>query len=263
MSVPVAMIPYTNMAPYRQLGTPDGCHFVPLVPRQSIAALMAGEVVAAAVPVGGLFQLSQRVEMLGRFGIAAKGPCMSVMLFSRVPFETLRAPKTVRITRETASSVRLLHLLLANTVGLDHLPLQVGKDDRADAELLIGDRALVRGQRPVADDFPHVIDLADKWFDMQGLPFVFARWVVRTDAADGVKQALGDWLGRFREREPLLVEKAVEPSAAAVGVAPEVIRRYFQVIRRSLDDTDIQGQARFVQLLEQWGPEPAFPPSGA
>ena len=83
MNIPVAMIPYANMAPYRQLGPPPGCHFVSLVPRKSIDALLSGAVAAAAVPVGGLARLGDAVETIGRFGIAAKGPCMSVLLFSR------------------------------------------------------------------------------------------------------------------------------------------------------------------------------------
>ena len=93
MSTPVAMIPYTNMAPYRQLGPPAGSHFVSLVPRQSIDALRTGAVVAAAVPVGGLTLLGDSVETLGPFGIAARGPCMSVLLFSRLPFEAMTMPR--------------------------------------------------------------------------------------------------------------------------------------------------------------------------
>ena len=94
MSVPVAMIPYTNMAPYRELGAPTGCHFVPLVPKASIDALLEGTVAAAAVPVGGLVRLGDTVASVGAYGIAAKGPSMSVLLFSRVPFEALRRPTT-------------------------------------------------------------------------------------------------------------------------------------------------------------------------
>ena len=126
MTTAIAMIPYANMAPYRQLGPPEGCRFISLVPKASIAALMTGEVAAAAVPVGGLPQLSGIVEPLGYFGIAAKGPSMSVLLFSRCPFRQLGGAKTVRLTKESASSVRLLYLLLGDTLGFDRLPFQLG-----------------------------------------------------------------------------------------------------------------------------------------
>ena len=145
MSTPVAMIPYANMAPYRQLGPPENCHFVPQLPRESIRALKEGRVVAAAVPVGGLDRLSDCVETIGPFGIAARGASMSVLLFSRVPFAQMHAPRTLRLTSESATSVRLLYLLMGQTVGFDRLPRVTTEDSCPDGELLIGDRALVNG----------------------------------------------------------------------------------------------------------------------
>jgi chorismate dehydratase len=260
MSTALAMIPYTNMAPYRQLGAPADCHFVPMVPRASIGALLSSQVAAAAVPVGGLPQLGDTVEMVGRFGIAAKGPCMSVLLFSKVPFEAMQAPKTLRITTESASSVRLLYLLLGRTHGFDRLPRLAAADEPADAELLIGDRALLRGRSVQAGDtFPHVTDLAEKWFDIYGLPFVFARWVVRKDASAAVKNSLARWLEEFKADEAGLAARAVTPSARALGVDDDLIQRYFTVIRRSLDDSDMEGQRRFFREFEKFGRQPLFP----
>lgn len=251
MKTPIAMIPYTNMAPYRQLGEPEGCRFVPLVPRQSIAALIDGSVVAAAVPVGGLARLGDRVETAGRFGIGADGPSMSVLLFSRVPFEALKAPLTINVTRETASSVRLLYLLLGRTVGFDRLPQQAAQGTAADAELLIGDRALVRGQAAAQfEPACTITDLSQRWREMFGLPFVFARWVVRKDAPPTVKQALSDWLETFREKEQVLAEAAVHPSAARLNLPVDVVRQYFQAIRRCLDSRDVQGQRAFLDALQ-------------
>ncbi|MBC2710656.1 MAG: hypothetical protein HGJ94_06555 [Desulfosarcina sp.] len=259
MSVPVAMIPYTNMAPYRQLGAPHGCHFVPLVPKASIGALITGRVVAAAVPVGGLVRLGGVVETVGRFGIAAKGPSMSVLFFSRVPFEEMHEPKTLRVTIESASSVRLLYLLLGRTLGFDRLPRLVPDGRNPDGELLIGDRALIQGVVTRADDtFPHVTDLSKKWFDIYGLPFVFARWVVRNDAAEPVKKAIVRWLDAFREKEPLLVAQAIPEAAGTLDLSPDLLQRYFRVIRRCLDDSDVQGQQRFFQEFEQFGRAPLF-----
>ncbi len=259
MNVPVAMIPYTNMAPYRQLGPPAGCRFVPLVPRQSVRALKEGAVIAAAVPVGGLAQLDDCVAMVGRYGIAARGASMSVLLFSQLPFSQLVAPMTLRITSETASSVRLLYLLLGDAVGFDRLPLLAPDGAAADAELLIGDRALARGQRMAArGDRAVVTDLSQRWFERRGLSFVFARWVVRRDAPESVKKAIGSWLDDFREHEAQLVEQAVEPSARALEIDPAVIRQYFHAIRRSLDETDVDGQRRFLREMAAAGRQPLF-----
>lgn len=266
MSVPVAMIPYANMAPYRELGAPEGCHFVPLVPTASIEALMMNRVVAAAVPVGGLMRLEGMVETVGRFGIAARGPCMSVLLFSRVPFEKMQAPATLRITDETASSVRLLYLLLGRTLGFDRLPQLAAAGRQPDAELLIGDRALIQGmgvntetgEAGAENKWSHVTDLSQKWFDIHGLPFVFARWAVRKDAASSLKTAIARWLDEFKAQESELVARAVPRTARALDFPLNLIERYFGVIRRSLDASDIQGQRRFFKEIEKFGKQPLF-----
>ena len=254
MSIPVAMIPYTNMAPYRQLGPPSGCHFVSLVPRKSIDALRSNAVVAAAVPVGGLATLGNTVETVGRFGIAAKGPCMSVLFFSRRPFNDMHAPRTLQVTRETASSVRLLYLLMGHTFGFDRLPQLSYAGQDADGKLLIGDQALVRGQALKAGDpYPHITDLSQSWTTVNGLPFVFARWVVKKDAPPAVKAAIKDWLGTFKAKESTLVEMAVAPCARDLGLSIDVVRRYFSVIRRCLDEEDLKGQQLFIEQMEEFG----------
>lgn len=254
MSIPVAMIPYTNMAPYRQLGPPPGCHFVSLVPRNSIDALRSNAVVAAAVPVGGLGRLGDTVQTVGRFGIAARGPCMSVLLFSRLPFDELHAPRTLQVTRETASSVRLLYLLMGHAFGFDRLPKLSHAGQDADGKLKIGDQALVRGQALKAGDpYSHITDLSQLWTTFNGLPFVFARWVVRKDAPPAIKAAIEDWLETFKTKESMLVEMAVVPCARDLGLSIDVVRRYFSVIRRCLDTEDLKGQQLFIEQMEKFG----------
>jgi len=258
MSAPVAMIPYTNMAPYRQLGAPRGCRFVSLVPRASIGALQSGEVVAAAVPVGGLAALDGVVETVGRFGIAAEGESMSVLFFSRVPFDEMHCPRTIRVTGESSSSVRLLYLLLGQAHGFRRLPHIAGDGQLPDGTLLIGDRALVNGQATGGKQPLFITDLSQKWFDIHRLPFVFARWVVRKDASESIKSAISEWLDEFKAREPYLVEQAVPEAARTLNIAPAIIRRYFQVIRRSLDERDMRGQQFFFRQFEERGRHPLF-----
>ena len=259
MSIPVAMIPYANMAPYRQMGPPQGCHFLALVPRASIQALMEGRVVAAAVPVGGLARLGDRVETVGRFGIAAKGPAMSVLLFTQVPFAQMQAPHTLRLTGESATSVRLLYLLLGHTVGFGKLPHIAAEKQSPAGELLIGDRALIKNMAATTrHEWAHVTDLARTWFDIHRWPFVFARWVVRSDAPDTLKQEIAGWLDQFRERESEFVKRAIPATAEQLHLDEAVIQRYFQAIRRCLDDEDLQGQQLFSSQLERFGREPLF-----
>jgi predicted solute-binding protein len=103
--------------------------------------------------------------------------------------------------------------------------------------------------------------LSQAWFALHGLPFVFARWVVRKDAPDRIKGQIADWLDRFKANEDHLVQQAISGSAERLQLSEDVIRRYFQVIRRSLDEEDLQGQQLFVRQLERSGREPLFQPS--
>lgn len=271
MTYPIAMIPYTNMAPYRQLGPPAGCRFVPSVPSESVRALKAGKVLAAAVPVGGLAALDGVVEYLGPFGIAARERSMSVLLFSDRPFSEMLAPATVWLTGESESSVRLLYLLLGLRHGFDRLPRASRNPAQASAELIIGDAALKRvllDCRPEAEgplfqcgpERTFVTDLAAEWFAAKGLHFVFARWVIRRDAPVDVKKAMAAWLEIFGQREGELVQDCTPQAAARLGVSTRVIDEYFKVIRRHLNDDDLAGQTLFLTELEKTAREPLFNP---
>ena len=263
MSYPIAMIPYANMAPFREMGAPRGCSLVDCLPRESIQALKCKRVWAAAVPVGGLSFLEGETDFIGCFGIAVKEQAMSVLFFSDRPFEEFSHPLTIGLTGESASSVRLLYLLLGYRHGFNAMPYLVPKSVASNGYLVIGDRALrwardyehtgqVRG-------YDHVADLAMKWFDRFQLPFVFARWVVRKDAPTAVKEALQDWLRRFSQNEPSLIVKAAPKVAAHLDVSVAYAERYLRVIRRALTHEDETGQARFMHELERHPSATLFP----
>ncbi len=250
---PIAMIPYANMAPYETLGPPANCYFVHCTPRNSIAALKERSVWAAAVPVGGLAALEGEVEPLGFFGIAAYREVMSVLFFCDRPFEQIKAPLTVRLTDESASSVRLLHLLLGYSNGFDTIPSISPLGENVSGELVIGDTALgwhhEWEQRGSIKGYDHMTDLADQWYRQYQLPFVFARWAVRTDAPERLRQSMADWLELFGGQEEALIERSVPRVASRLNLPEDYVHRYLKVIRRQLDTSDQEGQRRF---LEEW-----------
>ncbi len=273
MTYPVAMIPYANMAPYRELGAPRGCHFVACLPSASVTALAQNRVIAAAVPVGGLAALAGRVEPLGPYGIAAREKSMSVLFFSQRPLDEMGAPARIWLTGDSESSVRLLFLLLGYARGFDRLPLAVGHPEQAQGELVIGDAALKRillecrpqpAVRPMRcqSDWKFVTDLASAWYAAHRLPFVFARWVVCKDAPQDAKSALKHWLDDFGRQEDQLVERSVPKTAAALGVSRKIVSDYFRVIRRRLHTIDQAGQDRFLSELATHLRNPLFQPAG-
>jgi predicted solute-binding protein len=263
---PVAMIPYANMAPFRQMGPPEKCRFVECVPRVSIEALREERVLAAAVPVGGLGYLTDVVEPLGPYGIAVQSNSMSVLLFSDRPFEQFRAPLTIGLTGESASSVRLLYLLLGLQHGFDAVPLLTAEGRPGNGYLVIGDRALKWahefGQTGAVQGYSHVTDLAVLWHRHYRLPFVFARWVVHRNAPAELKGLLQQWLRQFSARENQLVEASVPGVAAQLELPQDEVRRYLRVIRRCLTLEDDAGQQRFMAELRRHGQGVLFKQAG-
>lgn len=259
---PVAMIPYVNMLPYRVLGPPSRCCWHDYVPRESVGALAAGRVIAAAVPVGALDGLADCVEPLGRFGIAARESSMSVLFFSNRPFDEFRETDRLRITPDSTTSVRLLYLLLRyqqSAPGVRRLDGESG----ATGELVIGDQAMRRvyedrpGVYPIGGGFEsvgpyrHVADLATRWYQHHRLPFVFARWVIRRDAPPEARSTLLDWLNAFKEREDSLVGRSIPIAARQLGLPETLIADYYQCLGRVLDETDNSGQALFLKEIRR------------
>ncbi len=264
---PIAMIPYVNMAPFQEMGPPPGCAFVNCLPRESIQALKEKRVWAAAVPVGGLAALGEDIRFAGRFGIAVKERVMSVLFFSDRPFEQFRRPLTIGLTGESASSVRLLYLLLGYQHGFEAVPYLVRQDRSANGYLVIGDRAL-RWAREyelngAARGYPHVMDLAAQWHVFFQLPFVFARWVIHKEAPQSVKGALQNWLASFAARESDLIQQAAPKAAARLDLPLGYTLDYLKVIRRCLTEKDEAGQQRFQEELKTYGSGVLFETSKA
>jgi chorismate dehydratase len=121
-----------------------------------------------------------------------------------------------------------------------------------DAALLIGDVALVEGQkrREIAGcGRPHVFDLATEWRAWTGLPFVFAVWAARADraleiAASGIIEAL-----RESKRRGLSdLGRIAAEAAAQLGLPEDVCLRYLRLLDYDLGASDLEGLRRFLEL---------------
>lgn len=174
MTLRIGRIPYLNTEPFfaDDQVREDA---VASVPRHMVDLALRGEVDLAPLPVVAAFDHPEMFTPIGDMGIATIGAARSVLLLSRTPVAALRAAR-IGVIDETATSVRLLKILLRLRYDIDHFVL-VGLDEKPDALLLIGDRALVG--RPDPQFYPHVLDLAAEWYAWTGRPFVFACWMVR------------------------------------------------------------------------------------
>jgi len=182
--VRLGAVSYLNVRPlvYGLERHPDDVSVRFDVPSVCAALLAAGEIDLGMVPsITHLDRPGDRVVpgvCIGSYGAVA-----SVALFSRVPVAAIR-----RIALDTSSrtSVALTRILCSRRFGISPAFVSRPPDLRsmladADAALLIGDPALFLDP---ADYGVSKIDLGAEWTAMTGLPFVWAFWAGRPDAAD-------------------------------------------------------------------------------
>jgi chorismate dehydratase len=213
----------------------------------------------------------------------------SVLFFARRPIEKM-AGATVAVTGETATSVVLLKLLLARryrlsdvryvdlaasdpattpaasfdklrmaagagppkgTLSLPALSIAEGSKGGADGCLLIGDGALRR--RHGIEGLPHRYDLAEEWAAWQGLPFIFARWMVRRAASEDEKAALREALGE-RLRANLASLDAIGRARRDLGMTVAEIKTYLQGFTFELGERERRGMETFLRLARSLAP---------
>jgi len=282
----VGQIPYLNLEPFF-FGLPasggPGVELHPLPPRAMGLLAAEGGLDAGAFSLMDSVRLEDRFEPLGDFCLACGGEVRSVLFFTRRPIEEM-AGATVAVTGETATSVVLLKLLLARRYGLSDvryvdlavsdpattpaasfdrlrmaaglgppkgtlsLPrpgLVEGSKGGADGCLLIGDGAL--RHRHGIEGLPHRYDLAEEWAAWQGLPFIFARWMVRAAADEDEKTALREALAQ-RLRANLACLDAIGRVRRDLGMTVSEIKTYLEGFTFELGERERRGMETFLRL---------------
>jgi chorismate dehydratase len=253
----VGQIPYLNSEPFFFGLRPSGVELYPLVPRAMGQLADQGALDAGLFSLMDSVRLADRFEPLGDFCLACGGEVKSVLFFAGRPMEEL-AGATVAITGETATSVVLLKLLLAQRYGLrDITYVDMATGAPADAYLFIGDEALRRRRGvkgPDGRSLSHRYDLDEEWWAWQGLPFVFARWMVRAAADDGEKAPLREALAE-RLRANLAALDAIGRVRRDLGMAVSEIRTYLEGFTFELGEAERRGMDTFLRLSRSLAPK--------
>ena len=184
--------------------------------------LVAGKLDVALIPSIEFFQ-DPTYTIVSDACIGCRGPVWSVKLFSRVPLAQIH---TLALDEGSRTSVALVRILLERRYGiqprLEALPLGASATDtRADAVLLIGDRAI----HEPSEEFVAVWDLGDQWCRWAELPFVFAMWVARSGTD---LQGLDVALSAARDAGVNQIWRIAERESAAIGLSDEQCYRYLR-----------------------------------
>ena len=258
MPVPIRVgaVSYLNAKPlyYRLTEFAPGIALEMDLPSRLADRLAEGELDVALIPsVEYLRGAARGYEIIPGFAIAARGAVRSVKLFSRVPLERI---ERLALDAGSRTSQVLARVWLEACHGvrpgrIELLPAGVPvQESTADAVVLIGDRAM-----KVSDDgFDTVVDLAEAWRGLTGLPFVFALWVVRQGVDLGsLPEALA------RSRAAGLADAAALAAAHGPGLGLDVATCYdylTRVLSYDLGEHEVAGLFRFARMAAALGLAP-------
>ena len=192
-------------------------------------------------------------EIVPGFAIAARGAVRSVKLFSRVPFERIDrlALDAGSRTSQALARVWLDSRYRVRPRRIETLPMGVPVlESTADAVLAIGDRAMTVPEGP----FHAVVDLAEAWNEMTGLPFVFALWVVRSGVDLG---NLPEALARSRAEGLAHAGDLAEAHGPRLGLDRAVCYDYLtRALSYDLGEPELAGLRRFAAMAAALGLAP-------
>lgn len=243
----VGSVPYLNAVPLTR-GLEDQILFVP--PSELARRLQRDELDAALVSITEVL-FHDRYDILDGIAIASLGEVKSVFLAHRRP---LAEVDTVYCDPASLTSVNLLKVLLAER-GLHPKFEPLASYEAAqlpDFTLLIGDPALDFALAPHGHE---LWDLGAAWFELTGLPFVYAVWALRRGVPN---QALREQL---REAKAFGLDTLDYIISSRTEYTLEFRKDYLGWhIHFHLGADEKRGLAKFIALLRKHGLGPVYEP---
>jgi chorismate dehydratase len=209
------------------------------------------------------YQAIPGMAVIPGISIASERKVESVLLVSRKP---ARRAKRVALDTSSRTSVALVRVLFARHWGADPEYTEAEPDlgqmlKENDAALVIGDPALrfmLKAPGTQLGDVSnlHVYDLAEEWWRLTHLPFVFAFWAVRKEAvADaGARQRLVRDFQSSRDQGLQHIEEIAHKAAEALSVSGGQLERYLKSsIDYRLDAPHQAGLECFFRFARELG----------
>jgi chorismate dehydratase len=245
----LALIPYLNCEPFYAGVKELGLEIVHQPPRALGRLAAQGVPTCGVMAVADVFTLRGRYEPLGDLGIACEGPAHSVLLFARREIARL-ARCRVGLTHESSTSARLVKLILERKYGAEGIAFERGEQPGDDGRLLIGDSAL-RAACHGLDGFPFVYDLGEEWYGWQGLPFVFARWVVSREVPEEDRRRILDSLESSLDGWPERLSEIAARRGPEFDLDEDGVREYLETFRYRIGPLEAMGERTFEGLLAE------------
>lgn len=184
--------------------------------------------------------------------VSCDGPVRSVKMFGRV---APREITTLALDEGSRTSAALARILLKERFNIEPAlePLPIGtmaEDAAADAVVVIGDRAM----GPLGGPHAFVWDLGEEWRRWTGLPFVFAMWTARPNAAVA---DLASAFGSARDCGLTRLDEIAHRAAAELDLAEAECLDYLRdALVFHLGPRQRRGLERFADLAIRHGLAP-------
>ncbi|HYQ87731.1 MAG TPA: aminofutalosine synthase MqnE [Bacteroidota bacterium] len=248
----VGKIPYLNSSPFYFNFETHLFKTLPISPRRMGVLQEKEQLAAGPFSLMDYFRQEDRLELLS-WCIATRDQVKSVMLFSNHGWRDLEG-KLIGVTDETATSVRLLQVLLEKKYGVKVLfeRLHAGVNDYSsfDAVLLIGDEALRRNKSGL-QGFELVFDLAKEWYDWKKMPFVFAVWAVKKSLGEDAKKELRSLIEHSLTLSLDQLGEIGELQGKQIGLTRGDVEEYLGGFSYQLGDRERTAMQEFRKLVEE------------
>jgi chorismate dehydratase len=242
----VGSVPYLNAVPLTR-GLEEQILFAP--PSELARRLRRDELDAALVSLTEVL-LNDRYDILDGIAVASLGEVKSVFLAHRTPLPEIRE---IHCDTASLSSLNLLKVLLAEKGQKPELLPLANYEAAAslDNVLLIGDRALEFARSSP----PHELwDLGAAWFELTGLPFVYAVWALRRVPNEALRHRLRNARNFGLDTLDYIISSRTEFDY-------EFRKDYLSWhIHYHLGTDERRGIARFIELLRKHGLGPVYEP---
>ena len=177
MAIRVGRVPQLSFEPFYIDMERRGVELRDIGLNRVAEAIRDGEIDGGPVPLTDSFEMDGYATPVSGFCLSAAARSGSNLVYSRVPAEELSGGR-VALSDVDPTTVQLLQVLLARKYKVG-TPELVQTSDEHDALVISGDAALRR--RRGMRGYGHRYDLGDEWHRFTDLPFVFARWMRRSD----------------------------------------------------------------------------------
>jgi chorismate dehydratase len=220
---------------------------VEAAPKSLCYKLVSREVDVAPVPSFFYLTNKKHLNLHRIFSISSKGEVMSVLLISK-KYRELKNGARIGITPASTTSINLLKVILRE---IDkRMEFQSSRFSDGERLLAHNDYALVIGDEAIKsrENFHVVMDLGSAWFELTGLPMVFALLCsMGYDGKDIERLSKSVRCGYIR------MDEVVRSAVKKYGIEKDFVTQYFYSLLYTWDEDIERGLRMFEKKCANYG----------